>query len=163
MSGNATPSTRAKADKAAFGIALFLAALSALIFWDASRLQAVANYSRVGPATIPTVIAACLLGLAVWTAVAARAGDFPRRERQEIGPVAWVVGGLVLQMLCLKTLGFSIATGLLFAMTAAAFGKRKLYVTIPLGILLCLAIWLLFAGLLQLSLPAGPLEHLLRR
>ncbi|OLP60282.1 C4-dicarboxylate ABC transporter [Xaviernesmea oryzae] len=163
MSRGVPSSTRPKADKAAFGIAIFLAALAALIFWDASRLTAVANYSRIGPATIPIVIATCLLGLAVWTAIAARAGDFPARERQQIAPAAWVVGGLVLQMLCLKTLGFSIATGLLFAMTAAAFGKRKLYITIPLGIVLCLAIWLLFAGLLQLSLPAGPLEHLLRR
>ncbi len=52
--------------------------------------------------------------------------------------MAWIVGGLVLQLLLLKPLGFSIATGLLFALTAAGFGKRKLWITIPVGIVLCL-------------------------
>ena len=65
------------------------------------------------------------------------------------------------QMLFLRTVGFSVATGLLFAFTAAGFGRRKLWITIPVGIVLCLAVWLIFAGLLQLSLPAGPLEALL--
>ncbi|GAJ91960.1 hypothetical protein RRH01S_03_00280 [Rhizobium rhizogenes NBRC 13257] len=74
--------------------------------------------------------------------------------------MVWIVGGLAAQMLLLKPLGFSIATGLLFAATAAAFGKRKLWISIPLGIALCLGVWLIFSGLLQLSLPAGPLEHL---
>lgn len=149
-------------DGVALAVAVFLAGLSALIFWDTSRLTALPNYSRIGPATVPFVIALCLLGLSVWTAVAAWRRDFPAREHQQISPVAWIIGGLVLQLLLLKPLGFSIATGLLFAMTAAAFGKRKLWITVPVGILLCLGVWLIFAGLLQLSLPAGPLEHLFR-
>ena len=32
--------------------------------------------------------------------------------------------------------------------------------TIPIGIAISLVIWLIFAGLLNLSLPAGPLERL---
>ncbi|HEX8048616.1 MAG TPA: tripartite tricarboxylate transporter TctB family protein, partial [Rhizobium sp.] len=39
---------------------------------------------------------------------------------------------------------------------------RKLHVSIPIGIVICLGIWWLFAGVLQLSLPAGPLENLLQ-
>lgn len=151
---------RRRPDRAALVIAVVLAALGGLIFWDVSRLANAGGYSGVGPATIPFVIAICLILLAVWTAVEALRGDFPVRERQEIAPVVWIIGGLAAQMLLLKTAGFSIATGVLFALTAAAFGKRKLWMTIPIGILLCLAIWLVFAGLLQLSLPAGPLEHL---
>ena len=75
-------------------------------------------------------------------------------------PMLWIVGGLVLQMLLLKTAGFAIATGLLFAFTARGFGKGPLWFTVPLGIVVSLVIWLIFAGLLNLSLPAGPLEHL---
>ena len=56
--------------------------------------------------------------------------------------------------------GFAIATGLLFAFTARGFGKGPLWFTVPLGIVVSLVIWLIFAGLLNLSLPAGPLEHL---
>ena len=152
--------TSRRPDRAALAVAVFLGGLAGLIFWDSSRLSAMANYSKIGPATVPFVIAWCLLGLAIWTAVAAFRSEFPVRERQEIPPVAWIVGGLVLQMLLLRIAGFSIATGLLFAFTAAAFGRRKLWITIPVGIALCLAVWLIFAGLLQLSLPAGPLEHL---
>jgi putative tricarboxylic transport membrane protein len=72
----------------------------------------------------------------------------------------WIVGGLVLQLLLLKTAGFPIATGLLFACAARGFGKGPLWLTVPIGIALSLAIWLVFAGLLNLSLPAGPLENL---
>lgn len=161
MSKGHSPSTETRRpDRAALFIAVFLAALGGLIFWDASRLASMGGYSGIGPATIPYVIAGGLLVLAAWTVFEALRGDFPARDRQELGPVVWIVGGLAVQMLLLKTAGFSIATGLLFAATAAAFGKRKLWMTIPIGIVLCLAVWLVFAGLLQLSLPAGPLEHL---
>ncbi|MBP1858634.1 tripartite tricarboxylate transporter TctB family protein [Rhizobium herbae] len=161
MSKGHAPSTeKRRPDRAALFIAVFLAALGGLIFWDTSRLAGAGGYSGVGPATIPFVIASGLLLLAAWTVFEALRGDFPVRERQEVGPVIWIIGGLAAQMLLLKPLGFSIATGLLFAATAAGFGKRKLWFTIPIGIAICLGVWLIFAGLLQLSLPAGPLEHL---
>ena len=72
----------------------------------------------------------------------------------------WIIGGLVLQMLLLKTAGFAIATGLLFAFSARGFGRGPLWFTIPLGIVIAFAIYLVFAGLLNLSLPAGPIERL---
>jgi putative tricarboxylic transport membrane protein len=158
--GNTPLNGRRRPDRAALFIAVFLAAIAAIIFWDVSRLAAIASYSRIGPATVPFVIASVLVVLAIWTAFEAWRGDFPERERQEISPVVWIVGGLVAQLLLLKVAGFSIATGILFAAAAAGFGKRKLWITLPVGIALCLGVWLIFAGLLQLSLPAGPLEHL---
>ena len=154
-----TTETR-RPDGAALVIALVLAGLAALIFWDVDRLGDVVGYSPVGPATVPKWIAFGLLGLAAWTALAAFRRDFPEREHQEIAPVAWIIGGLAGQMLLLPTLGFSIATGLLFAATARAFGKRQLWFSLPIGIAISLAVRLVFALLLQLSLPAGPLERL---
>ena len=116
------------------------------------------------PAWLPWIgsgmIAGALFVLSLWTAVEAWRGDFPEREQQEISPILWIVGGLAAQMLLLNVAGFSIATGLLFAFTARAFGKRKLWYSIPIGIVLSFAIWFIFARLLQLSLPAGPLERL---
>lgn len=154
-----TKETR-RPDGAALVIALVLAALAAVIFWDVDRLSDVVGYSPVGPGTVPKWIAFGLIGLAVWTAVAAFRHDFPEREHQEIAPVAWIIGGLAGQMLLLPTIGFSIATGVLFAATARAFGKRQLWFSLPIGIAISLAVWLVFALLLQLSLPAGPLERL---
>jgi putative tricarboxylic transport membrane protein len=147
-------------DWAALLIALALFALAGVIFWDSARLSSASGYSPVGPATVPYVIAFCLVGLGLWTVVEAKRGDFPKRDKQQVAPVIWVIGGLALQMLLLKIAGFSVATGLLFACTAYAFGKRNLHYSLPIGIVLSFAVWIVFAKLLQLSLPAGPLEKL---
>ena len=59
------------------------------------------------------------------------------------------------------TAGFVIATALLFAATARAFGKRNLALTLPIGLIFTGTIYLVFSQLLNLSLPAGPLERLI--
>lgn len=145
-------------DRAALVIAVALLVLGLVIAWDASQLGAGGTYSRIGPQTIPYVIALCLGGLAAWTAIEAWRGDFPEREPQDLPPVLWIVGGLVAQLVLIRFVGFSIATGILFAMTARGFGARRLWFTIPAGIVLSGIVWLIFARGLSLTLPAGPLE-----
>ena len=147
-------------DRAALVIAAALAIVAVVIAWSTASHGAGANYARVGPTTFPYFIAAVFLGLSIWTAFEAFRGDFPEREHQEISPILWIVGGLVAQMLLLKVAGFAIATGLLFAATARAFGRGPLWQTIPIGLVLSFVIWIIFAKGLQLSLPAGPLEQL---
>lgn len=161
MSSENTKIEQRRPDWAALAIAAVLAIVAAVIFIDVSRLTSTTGYSPVGPASVPYWIAFGLIGLAIWTVFAAFRRDFPARERQEFGPVAWVVAGLLAQMILIRFVGFSIATGLLFAFAARGFGARRLHISIPIGIAICLAIWYLFAGVLQLSLPAGPLENLL--
>ncbi|QPC89125.1 tripartite tricarboxylate transporter TctB family protein [Mesorhizobium sp. INR15] len=147
-------------DWAALVIAAALAVVAVVIAWSTASHGAGASYARVGPTTMPYFVAAVFAGLSVWTAFEAFRGDFPERERQEISPILWIVGGLAAQMLLLKAAGFAIATGLLFAATARAFGRGPLWKTVPIGIALSFVIWVIFARGLQLSLPAGPLEHL---
>ena len=147
-------------DRAALVIAAALAIVAVVIAWSTASHGAGANYARVGPTTFPYFFAAVFLGLSIWTAFEAFRGDFPEREHQEISPILWIVGGLVAQMLLLKVAGFAIATGLLFAATARAFGRGPLWQTIPIGLVLSFIIWIIFAKGLQLSLPAGPLEQL---
>jgi putative tricarboxylic transport membrane protein len=147
-------------DGAALVIAVGLAALAAVVFWQTRAMPVTAQYARVGPTTMPYAISGFLAVLAVGHAVAAFRHGLPPREADRPGPMLWIVGGLVAQMLLLNPLGFSMATGLLFACAARGFGKGPLWLTVPLGIALSFAIWLIFAGLLNLSLPAGPLEQL---
>ncbi|MGH6763299.1 MAG: tripartite tricarboxylate transporter TctB family protein [Phyllobacterium sp.] len=147
-------------DLAAFIIAAVLAIAAGAIAWSTYSASGVATYSPVGPKIVPYIIAFCIAVLAVWTAFEAWRGDFPEREAQEIGPMAWIIGGLAVQMLLMKTVGFSIATGLLFAATARGFGFRKLWFSIPVGIIFSFVVWFIFAKGLQLSLPVGPLERL---
>ncbi|MDB5542824.1 MAG: family transporter, small [Devosia sp.] len=148
-------------DRAALVIAAGLLALALLVAWDASRLGAGGAYARIGPQTIPYLIAVCLAGLSAWTVVAAYRHSFPEREPQEFAPVLWIVGGLVAQMALIKFTGFSIATGVLFAMTARGMGRVSLPLALLSGILISAFVWFVFARLLQLTLPAGPLEHLM--
>jgi putative tricarboxylic transport membrane protein len=152
---------RHRRDGAVLVIAVLLAVLAGVIVWDGQRLGVAAAYARVGPAAFPYTIAAGLVVLAVWTAVEGWRRQFPEREPIEIVPVAWIVAGLVAQMLLLRYAGFAVATGVLFAFTAKGLGRGPLWLTIPIGIVLAFIVWLVFAKLLQLTLPAGPLEHLL--
>ena len=159
MTGQAGQSAqKRRPDWAALCIAGVLAAIAALIAWDTSRLGGGGAYARIGPQTVPYVIALCLAGLAAWTVFEALRGDFPEREKQEFAPVLWIVGGLVAQMVLLKVAGFSIATGILFAMTARGFAKVNLAIVLPVGIVFAGVVWFIFAKLLQLSLPAAALE-----
>jgi putative tricarboxylic transport membrane protein len=145
---------------AALGIALFLVALAAVVAWDAYRLPAgIAAYARIGPRTVPYAVAIVLALLGIATGVSAFRGRHSPREPIEIAPVIWVVAGLVLQIALLRPFGFSIATGAVFAFTARAFGRRPLWLSYPLGVLIALAVWLGFALALKLVLPTGWLEH----
>ena len=75
--------------------------------------------------------------------------------------MAWIIGGLVGQMLLIGWAGFSIGTAVLFAFTAKGFGRGPLWQTIPIGFALAFAIWFVFSHGLQLSLPTGPIERLI--
>lgn len=147
-------------DRPVLVIAAALFALAALIVWQTREMQVAATYARVGPRQFPYVVAAGLAALGVGTVIAALRGSFPEREKVEFGPMAWIVAGLVIQMLILRTAGFSVATGILFALSARGFGRRPVWLSFLIGTVFSFLIWILFARGLQLSLPAGPLERL---
>jgi putative tricarboxylic transport membrane protein len=156
---SAAPSSR-RPDGAALVIAALLGGLAVIIFWQTRAMPVSGQYAKVGPTTLPYAMAGFLALLAIGHVFAAFRHGVQERDADRLGPMLWIVGGLVLQMLLLKTAGFAIATGLLFAFTARGFGRGPLWFTVPLGIVVSLVIWLIFSGLLNLSLPAGPLEHL---
>ncbi|MCK0196168.1 tripartite tricarboxylate transporter TctB family protein [Ancylobacter sp. 6x-1] len=154
-----SPIVRSGPDTGRLVIAAGLAVVAAVVGWEAWRLSAVDAFSAVGPAAFPTIIAIGLAILAVANTVEALRGIEEERPRDEIGPMAWVLAGLVGQIVLLTFAGFAIATGWLFAATARGFGRGPLWAHFLAGTVLCLFIYLVFALGLQLSLPAGPLEH----
>jgi putative tricarboxylic transport membrane protein len=156
-----SPATPRRPDGAAFVIAGLLAGLGGLLIWDGARIPVKTGYAGVGSGDVPQVIGACLIGLALWTAIAGYRGVFEPRPRQHLPPLFWIIAGLSLQLILLNIAGFSVASGVLFACTAAAFGKRQLLTTLPIGIALAGLVYLVFDGLLRLNLPAGPPEQLL--
>jgi putative tricarboxylic transport membrane protein len=159
--GGATPSVERRPDRAALVIAFLLISAGALVAWDVAHMRAgVAAYSRIGPKAFPFAVAAGLVGLGVLTAIQAFREHASPIERDEWRPMAWIVGGLVAQIVLLPYAGFAIATGAVFAATAKAFGRGPIWFTYPVGVAMSLAIWLFFSKGLQLVLPAGPLERL---
>lgn len=160
MSAGEPNSTR-RPDGAALVIAVILAAISIVIFWQTSQMRVPPIQQRVGPTVFPYVIASGLALLAIGTLISALRAGFPERSKDDFGPIAWIVGGLILQILLLSTAGFSIATGVLFAFTARAFGRGPLWQTIPIGVVFSFIVWFIFAKGLSLSLPQGPIERFL--
>lgn len=153
--------TERRPDVAALAIAVFLLALAAVIAWDVAHMRTgVAAYSRIGPRAFPYGIAIGLAALGILTAIGAFGAAGPKPERDDAGPMAWIVGGLVAQIILLPYAGFSVATGAVFAATARAFGRGPLWFTYPVGLVLALCVWLFFSKALKLVLPAGPLERL---
>jgi Tripartite tricarboxylate transporter TctB family. len=160
MTTGASKPTR-RPDGAALVIAAILGGLAAVIVWQTMQMRVPPVQQRVGPTVFPYIVAAGLALLAVGTLVSALRNGFPERSRDDYRPIFWVVGGLVAQILLLSTAGFSIATGVLFAFTARAFGRGPLWQTIPIGIVFSFLVWFIFARGLQLSLPQGALERVL--
>ena len=157
--GSSQPARRP--DGAALVIAAILAGIAIVIFWQTSQMRVPPIQQRMGPTVFPYVVASGLLLLAAGTVVSALRNGFPERSKDDYRPIFWVIGGLIAQILLLSTAGFSIATGMLFAFTAKAFGRGPLWKTIPIGTVFAFIVWFAFAKGLQLSLPTGVLERLL--
>jgi putative tricarboxylic transport membrane protein len=142
-------------------IAAALLLLAAVIVWDTAALQVAATYG-LGPKAMPYVVAAGLALLAAGNFLLAWRGDFPAREDVDPRAIALILGGLAALIAIIGFGGgFILATTILFVATSAAFGRRAIHIDVAIGLVLALAIYLLFDKLLTLSLPAGPLERLL--
>ena len=139
--------------------ALFLAA--AAIMFDANRLEITSTYG-LGPKAVPFAIAIGLLLLGVGHVIMAFRGVWPEPEPSDPKAILLILGGLA-ALIALIGLGggFIPATAVLFAATAAAFGRRAYLTDLAIGFVLAVIVFLIFDKLLTLSLPSGPIERLL--
>jgi putative tricarboxylic transport membrane protein len=155
------PGTGRRPDGAAFIIAALLAIFGAVLLWDASAIPDKGGYAGIGPAAMPKIVGWGLIALAAATLAGGFRGKLADVPRQNPVPLMLIGAGLACQIAFLNVIGFSLATGILFAATAAAFGKRNLLLTLPVGVALAFGIYGIFDGILQLNLPGGPLETLI--
>jgi putative tricarboxylic transport membrane protein len=155
------PASPRRLDPAGLVIALLLLALAAVVWWDMTGLQILSPYD-LGPKAMPIIVALGLAVLACGNALGALRGDLPPRDHLAWQPIVLILGGLgILIALIALGWGFMLGTAILFAATSAAFGRRAFLSDLLIGAVLAVVIDLLFAKLLTLALPAGPLEHLL--
>jgi putative tricarboxylic transport membrane protein len=147
-------------DVAGLVIALILLVLAGVVWWDMTKLQILSPYD-LGPKVMPVIVSGGLALLALGNAIGAFRGELPARDRLDWKPIVLILGGLA----CLIALiafggGFMIGTALLFAATSTAFGRRAFVTDFIIGAVIAVFIYVLFAKLLTLSLPAGPIERL---
>ena len=147
-------------DPAGIAVAALLAALAGVIIWDMTTLTITQTYG-VGPKAMPIVVAAGLLLVAAGNLMMALRGDFPEREEPANLPILLILGGLVAVIVLIGMGGgFIPATAILFAATSAGFGRRAIVTDLAIGLALATVSYLVFAKILSLSLPMGPLERL---
>ena len=154
-------SSERRVDPAGIVVGALLAVLAGIIVWDMTTLQITSTYG-VGPKAMPIVVAAGLALCAAGNLYLALRGDFPEREEPAQTPILLILGGLaaVIVLIWIDG-GFIPAMTILFATTATAFGRRAYLVDLAIGLALATGAYLMFAKLLSLSLPMGPLERLL--
>ena len=117
-------------------IAGVLFVLAAVIFWDTTSLQLATTYG-IGPKAMPYVVAAGLALLAAGNFLLAWRADFPAREQADARAVALILGGLAALIAIISFGGgFIAATTILFAATAAAFGRRATHIDLVIGLVL---------------------------
>ena len=157
--GSAVETAR-RIDPAGIVVAALLVIFAAAIFFDTSRLNLAATYG-VGPKAMPYVIASGLVLLAVGNLVIALREPPPARESADPRAIILILGGLAVLIAFIGLgVGFIPAIAVLFATTAAAFGRRAFLTDLAIGFGLGVLIFIVFDKLLTLSLPAGPLERL---
>jgi putative tricarboxylic transport membrane protein len=131
----------------------------------ALSLPQAATYAVVGPGLVPAVVGVALIVLGALLLLAIARGErFEPQETEDAdatrapsGVAFWttLAAGL-LPVVAIRPLGFPVAAALTFALTARAFGSRRLVLDLGVGIVLGVGCWFLFARLLGLSLPGFP-------
>jgi putative tricarboxylic transport membrane protein len=114
--------------------------------------------SSAGP--YPLVV---LAGLLIFTCLAVRhvrkhaASTARGHEPPRWAPVGWLAAGIIAYLLLAERGGFVVASAALFWFTARAFDSRRPLRDAPFSVVISVGAYLLFARVLQLSLPAGVL------
>lgn len=151
-------------------VAVLLFGLAVVIVFDITGM-AQAGAVGVGPTVAMKMVAGLLVILGIAHSVAAVRARAARKGRQDHeldevlqnrGALAWVLGGLIGMIAILQFGGgFIIGSTWLFAATARAFGQPIRIKSPLIGFVLAALVYAFFTQALGLTLPAGPLEHLL--
>jgi putative tricarboxylic transport membrane protein len=158
------------ADAADLAAGAFVLGLGGVALWAAGAIPTSPIYAQVGPKVVPYGVAAALLALGLLLVVAALRGgwsaDLP--EVAEAGPpnrraLAWLLGGLGLNLVLIVPLGFSVAASAQFLCTARAFGSRNPGRDAAIALAVSLGAFFLFVEALGVNIGAGVLEGAILR
>jgi putative tricarboxylic transport membrane protein len=139
------------------GLGLFVAI-------ETSVMEVTASNAAIGPRLFPFLVALGLLMVGAFVLQQALFGHIAHERGFELDwlAVALVLGGLILQMFLVESLGWIIATTALFVAATLAFRERRVLISIAIGLVLTSLTYWVFNYGLGLSLPIGTtIEELL--
>jgi putative tricarboxylic transport membrane protein len=151
-------------------VGLAVTGLGVLAAWLTWVIPTTPVYAVVGPKLVPALIAGALVVLGLMlTVVALRGGwsaDIP--EVADAGPpnlvsLAWLGGGMLLNLVLIVPLGFAIGAAVQFVCTARAFGSRSPVRDAGIALLVSLGAFFLFVEALGVNIGAGVLEGAILR
>ncbi len=144
-------------------VALGVVILAAIVLWQAWTIPVSPIYAKVGPTLVPVLTGIALLVFGAALVVSALRGGWQTAEEKSITPdrtaLMWVTAGLVLNVLTISTLGFTIASILLFTCVARAFGSKQPLRDAGIGAAFALIAYLGFAKTLNINIGAGLVEN----
>jgi putative tricarboxylic transport membrane protein len=145
-------------------LALGLYALVGLVVYGITLIPAAQAYAQVGPKLAPIVAAVGLFVLASVLLVQALRGGWPH-EGDDVKPdwraLAWLGAALVLNVALIDTIGFKLASILLFVLVARAFGSRRIGRDLVVAVTMAAFAYFAFRQFLGIDLGAGVFKGLL--
>jgi putative tricarboxylic transport membrane protein len=143
-------------------LGLAILALGFFIAIETWRMPVAITTAGFGPKFFPGLVATGLITTSGFLLREAIVGTLASRTGLELDwrPVGVVLSALLIQAVLLSTIGWIIASALLFGMVAWAFGGRKLHLIAAIGLLLGALTYLVFDYGLDLNLPTGSLIEL---
>ena len=147
-------------DDVAIGVGVML--LAAIVGWQTTVIPDNAIYAKVGPKVIPWLSTALLAAMGVALTVMGLRGGWEHEDAGETDyrSLGLLVLGLILNIVLIDRAGFIIASTVLFAMTARAFGSRQILRDVSIGFVLALVAYLGFDRGLGYKIGSGLIEGL---
>ncbi|WP_127751792.1 tripartite tricarboxylate transporter TctB family protein [Devosia sp. 1566] len=135
----------------------FLMLLALAICIETLQHEPIQQQAVLGPTFFPLLISAALAlnGIALVFKAFRRAIDESGWLELQFLPVLIVLGGLMVSFFLLETAGWVICSAITFTAAAAAFGERRQWINVPVGLIIGVLSFFIFNNLLGLSLPGG--------
>lgn len=147
-------------------VSLIVVAIGAAVTVLSTMIAIGPGVAIVGPQTFPFGIGLLLLacGLLLFLEAVKAPWDCeaadPHTPALDLAPMAILCCGMVVNVALIKSAGFIIASTLMFAFTAKAFGARRLWLSLVIGFVLAIVTYYGFAQMLDLRIGGGLIEDL---
>jgi putative tricarboxylic transport membrane protein len=142
-------------DRREVALGTFAAVLGVTVIVVARGFPGGSAYDALGPRLLPYIVGAGLGLTGLSILAGAFRGSKGEHEALDLAPVLWIVGALLVPIILLRTIGWIPVCTVVFALGARAFGSRRVWLDLALGLAFGAVTFALFNYALGLNLPAG--------